>query len=60
MHFRPGGHRLHDIDPYTYLVDVLQRVGEHPAARVAELTPRLWKQHFAGSPMRSDVYQCAA
>lgn len=52
--------RLHDIDPYTYLVDVLQRVGAHPAARVAELTPRLWKQHFAGNPMRSDVDPCAA
>ena len=47
--------RLHDIDPYTYLVDVLQRVGEHPASRVAELTPRLWKQHFAASPLRSDL-----
>ena len=22
--------RLHDIDPYTYLVDVLQRIGTHP------------------------------
>jgi transposase len=49
--------RLHDIDPYTYLVDVLQRVGEHPAARVAELTPRLWKRHFAANPMRSDLYK---
>ncbi len=49
--------RLHDIDPYTYLVDVLQRVGEHPASRVAELTPRLWKQHFAANPMRSDLYR---
>jgi transposase len=39
--------RLHGIDVYTYLVDVLQRVGEHPAARVAELTPRLWKLNFA-------------
>lgn len=45
--------RLHDIDPYTYLVDVLQRVGQHPAARVSELTPRLWKQHFAANPLRS-------
>lgn len=45
--------RLHDIDPYTYLVDVLQRVGEHPASRVAELTPRLWKQHFAVSARSS-------
>jgi transposase len=49
--------RLHDIDPYTYLVDVLQRVGEHPASRVAELTPRLWKQHFAATPLRSDLYK---
>lgn len=49
--------RLHGIDPYTYLVDVLQRVGEHPASRVAELTPRLWKQHFAANPLRSDLYK---
>jgi transposase len=33
--------RLHDIDSYTYLVDVLQRVGQQPAADVAQLTPRL-------------------
>jgi hypothetical protein len=38
--------RLQGIDVCTYLVDVLQRVGERPASRVAELTPRLWKQHF--------------
>jgi transposase len=47
--------RLHEIDPYTYLVDVLQRVGQHPAARVAELTPRLWKQHLAADPLCSDL-----
>jgi len=48
--------RLHGIDPYTYLVDVLQRVGQHPAARVAELTPRLWKRHFAEHPLRSALH----
>ena len=48
--------RLHEVDPYDYLVDVLQRVGVHPNQRVAELTPRLWKQHFAAHPMRSDLY----
>jgi hypothetical protein len=48
--------RLHDVDPYTYLVDVLQRVGQHLASRVAELTPRLWKQNFAENPLRSDLY----
>ena len=47
--------RLHSVDPYTYLVDVLQRVGIHPASRVAELTPRLWKIHFADNPLRSDI-----
>jgi transposase len=47
--------KLHDIDPATYLTDVLQRVGQHPASRVAELTPRLWKQHFAANPLRSDL-----
>lgn len=49
--------KLHGIDPYTYLVDVLQRVGEHPAKRVAELTPRLWKRLFADNPLRSDIHQ---
>lgn len=48
--------RLQGIDPYTYLVDVLQRVGQHSAARVAELTPRLWKEYFAANPMRSDLH----
>jgi len=36
--------RLHGIDVYSYLVDVLQRVSLHPASLVAELTPRQWKQ----------------
>ena len=44
---------LHGIRPYDYLVDVLQRVGQHPASRVEELTPRLWKTHFAHQRLRS-------
>jgi len=47
---------LHGIDPYTYLVDVLQRIAEHPHARVAELTPREWKTRFATEPMRSVLH----
>jgi len=31
--------RLHKVDPYDYLVDVLQRIGVHPNLRVSELTP---------------------
>ena len=48
--------RLHEISAYDYLVDVLQRVDRHPASRVVELTPRLWKEHFAENPLRSDLY----
>ena len=44
---------LHGVDPYVWLVDVLQRVSVHPMSRVRELTPREWKTRFAGSPMRS-------
>ena len=47
--------RLHELDPYDYLVDVLQRVGQHPTADVAQLTPRLWKQHLGKTPLRSDI-----
>jgi len=47
--------QLHDVDPYTYLVDVLQRIDRHPAAEVHLLIPRLWKQHFADDPLRSDL-----
>jgi transposase len=48
--------RLHGIDPYTYLVDVLQRIDRHPSSRVAELTPRAWKEMFAKDPLRSALY----
>lgn len=47
--------KLHGIDVYTYLVDVLQRVSQHPAKDVIDLTPRVWKTKFAQDPMRSDV-----
>lgn len=49
--------RLHDIAPYNYLVDVLQRVGRHPASQVEQLTPRLWKQLFADKLLRSDIHK---
>jgi transposase len=51
--------RLHDINPYDYFVDVLQRVGQHPASQVHELSPRIWKQRFAQNPLRSDLHQPA-
>jgi hypothetical protein len=47
---------LREIDPYDYLVDVLQRVSQHPTSRVDELTPRKWKALFAANPLRSPLY----
>jgi transposase len=47
--------RVQGIDPYIYLVDVLQRIDRHPAKDVALLTPRLWKENFAANPLRSDL-----
>jgi transposase len=47
--------KLQGVDPYTYLVDVLQRISEHPASRVIELTPREWKTRFADNPLKSDL-----
>jgi transposase len=52
--------RLHDIDPYDYLVDVLQRISQHPASRVEELTPRRWKQLYEANPLRSPLHEPAA
>ena len=48
--------RLHGIDPYTYLVDVLQRISDLPDSRVAELTPRRWKELYSADPLRSDIH----
>jgi transposase len=49
--------RLHDVHPYVYLVDVLQRISEHPASDVEQLTPRVWKTLYADNPLRSDLDQ---
>lgn len=45
--------KLHGVNVHTYLTDVLQRISVHPASRIEELTPRLWKENFADNPMRS-------
>lgn len=47
--------RLQGVDPYVYLVDVLQRISEHQASRVIELTPREWMTRFSDNPMKSDL-----
>ena len=45
--------RLQDIDPYKYLVDVLQRVSLHPARDIDELIPRNWKERFGRNPLKA-------
>jgi IS66 C-terminal element/Transposase IS66 family len=52
--------KLHDIVPYDYLVDVLQRVSEHPKSKIEELTPRRWKELFASNPIRSALNRTVA
>jgi transposase len=47
--------RLQGINPYHYLVDVLQRVAMHPAKDVLDLTPRVWKTKFAENFLTSDL-----
>lgn len=48
--------RNYYIDAYNYLLGDLQRVVTDPAARLSELTPRLWKWHFSATPLRFDLY----
>ena len=48
--------RIHGINPYDYLVDVLQRIDHHPAREVGKLTPRLWKRYYANAPLRSILH----
>lgn len=47
--------RLQGVNPYHYLVDVLQRVSMHPAKDVLALTPRIWKDTFAENLLTSDL-----
>lgn len=47
--------RLHDINPYDEFADVLQRIGQHPASMVDQLTPLIWKETFANNPLSSDL-----
>jgi hypothetical protein len=35
--------KLNRVDPQAYLADLLDRIGDHPAKRIAELLPWNWK-----------------
>ncbi len=36
--------KLHAVNPFDYLRDVIIRVGSHPARDVLDLSPKAWKQ----------------
>ena len=36
--------KAHQVDPFAYLRDIIDRVSTHPMSRIDELTPRRWKQ----------------
>jgi transposase len=39
---------MNDINPWDYIIDVLQRVDSHSAREVAQITPKYWKDLIAG------------
>jgi hypothetical protein len=36
--------RLHQVNPYEYIRDLLIRIQTHPASRIGELMPWRWKR----------------
>mgnify|MGYP000461710986 CR=1 FL=1 len=46
---------MQGINPSVYLIDVLQRVSQHPASKVDELTPKNWKQKYGENFLKSDL-----
>ena len=49
--------RLQGINLYTYLVDVLQCVGQLPDSQVEGLTLRVWKAKLVDNTLTSDLMQ---
>lgn len=47
--------KLHGVNPFDYLVDVLSRLDSHPAAKVGELTPREWAKNHAADALKSET-----
>ncbi len=36
--------KMNGVEPRTFLADVLERIGSHPADRITELIPSEWKR----------------
>jgi len=53
--------KRNEINPHTYLEDVLKRVSKTPASRIAELIPHKWKRlRLAEKQAQSSVESAAA
>lgn len=52
-------HPLQNIDKVIVGIDVMERVGQHPASLMHQLTPRIWEQMFAANPLRSGSHDLA-
>lgn len=48
---------LQNVNPMTYLVDVLQRIVNDPKQDISLLLPRKWKERFEKAPMRSPFHE---
>jgi hypothetical protein len=35
--------KMNDVDPQAWLADVLARIADHPASKLDELLPWVWK-----------------
>lgn len=38
-----GSCKLHDVEPYSYLKDILERLPDHPINQINDLLPHRWK-----------------
>jgi len=48
---------LWEINPTTYLTDVLRRIAADPKQDMEQLLPRQWKERFGKDPLRSPFHE---
>ena len=52
----PASRGLREINPFYYLVDVLQRIGQPSDAEPQRRSRGPWKQYFVDNPPRSPAH----
>jgi transposase len=48
-----GSCKRHQVDPFVYLKDVLERLPTHPATALSELLPDAWLEAHPGARHRA-------